>query len=81
VSRDASTDYLSDGITESLIGSLAHVQEFGRAMVDQRPSEVYPRSSAAARRAMELDPSLALAHAVLGDKSDGVRLGLCRRRG
>ena len=34
---------------------------------DQRPSEVYPKSSAAARRAMELDPSLALAHAVLGD--------------
>ena len=34
---------------------------------DQRPSEVYPKSSTAARRAMELDPSLALAHAVLGD--------------
>jgi eukaryotic-like serine/threonine-protein kinase len=33
---------------------------------DQRPSEVYPKSSAAARKAMELDPSLALAHAVLG---------------
>jgi eukaryotic-like serine/threonine-protein kinase len=30
------------------------------------PSEVYPKSSAAARRALELDPSLALAHAVLG---------------
>ena len=34
---------------------------------DQRPSEVFPKSSAAARKAMELDPSLALAHAVLGD--------------
>jgi serine/threonine protein kinase/Flp pilus assembly protein TadD len=34
---------------------------------DQRPSEVYPKSSAAARRAMELDPLLSLAHAVLGD--------------
>ena len=34
---------------------------------DQRPSEIYPKSSAAARRAMDLDPSLALAHAVLGD--------------
>jgi len=34
---------------------------------DQRPSEVFPKSSAAARRAMELDPSLALAHAILGD--------------
>jgi eukaryotic-like serine/threonine-protein kinase len=32
-----------------------------------RPSEVYPKSSAAARRALELDPSVALAHAVLGD--------------
>jgi len=31
------------------------------------PSEVYPKSNAAARRALELDPSLALAHAVLGD--------------
>jgi eukaryotic-like serine/threonine-protein kinase len=31
------------------------------------PTEVYPKSSAAARKALELDPSLALAHAVLGD--------------
>jgi eukaryotic-like serine/threonine-protein kinase len=31
------------------------------------PSEIYPKSNAAARRALELDPSLALAHAVLGD--------------
>jgi eukaryotic-like serine/threonine-protein kinase len=31
------------------------------------PTEVYPKSNAAARRALELDPSLALAHAVLGD--------------
>jgi serine/threonine protein kinase/Flp pilus assembly protein TadD len=30
------------------------------------PSEVYPKSNAAARRALELDPSLAVAHAVLG---------------
>jgi serine/threonine protein kinase/tetratricopeptide (TPR) repeat protein len=30
------------------------------------PSEVYPKSNAAARRALELDPSLAAAHAVLG---------------
>src|SRR5438477_221701 len=30
------------------------------------PSEIYPKSNAAARRALELDPSLALAHAVLG---------------
>jgi eukaryotic-like serine/threonine-protein kinase len=34
---------------------------------DQRPSEVYPKSDAAARKALELDPSLALAHAVLGE--------------
>ena len=32
-----------------------------------RPSEVYPKSDAAARRALELDPSLSFAHAVLGD--------------
>jgi len=30
------------------------------------PSEVYPKSNAAARRALELDPWLAVAHAVLG---------------
>src|SRR5207248_2409520 len=30
------------------------------------PSEIYPKSNAAARRALELDPSLAHAHAVLG---------------
>jgi eukaryotic-like serine/threonine-protein kinase len=30
------------------------------------PSEVYPKSNAAARRALELDPSLAHPHAVLG---------------
>ena len=30
------------------------------------PSEVYPKSNAAARRALELDPSLAVAHAVQG---------------
>jgi eukaryotic-like serine/threonine-protein kinase len=30
------------------------------------PSEVYPKSNAAARRALQLDPSLAVAHAVLG---------------
>jgi TolB-like protein len=30
------------------------------------PSEVYPKSNAAARRALELDPSLARPHAVLG---------------
>ncbi len=30
------------------------------------PSEVYPKSNAAARRALELNPSLAVAHAVLG---------------
>ncbi|HEV2733119.1 MAG TPA: protein kinase, partial [Terriglobales bacterium] len=30
------------------------------------PSEVYPKGNAAARRALELDPSLAAAHAVLG---------------
>jgi eukaryotic-like serine/threonine-protein kinase len=30
-------------------------------------TEVYPKSNAAARRALELDPSLAFAHAVLGD--------------
>jgi eukaryotic-like serine/threonine-protein kinase len=31
------------------------------------PSEVYPKGNAAARKALELDPSLALAHAVLGE--------------
>jgi eukaryotic-like serine/threonine-protein kinase len=31
------------------------------------PTEIYPKSNAAARRALELDPSLAFAHAVLGD--------------
>ncbi|PYV50677.1 MAG: hypothetical protein DMG98_27500, partial [Acidobacteria bacterium] len=36
------------------------------------PTETYPKSNAAARKALELDPTLA---------RDGARLGFCRRRG
>ncbi len=45
------------------------------------PSENFPKSNAAARKALELDATLAHPHAVLGSNEMRVRLGFCRRRG
>ena len=36
------------------------------------PTEVYPKGNAAVRKALELDPTLAHPHAVLGGERDGV---------
>ena len=44
------------------------------------PSEDYPKSNAASRRALELDPTLAQPHADLGVERDRVRLRFCGRR-